>query len=73
MYLDSEDYQTVWQLAHNWVGANPEISDPDLFSDELKHSIHRLMSAAINQAEREGLNFSWMILFSRWCPIFAIS
>lgn len=49
MYLDSKDYQTVWQLAHNWVGVDPEKSDPHLLSDELKHSIHRLMSAAINQ------------------------
>lgn len=50
MYLDSKDYQTVWQLAHNWVDADPEKSDPNLLPDELKHSIHRLMSAAINQA-----------------------
>lgn len=49
MYLDSKDYQTVWQLAHNWAGADPEKSDPLLLSDELKHSIHRLMSAVINQ------------------------
>ena len=50
MYLDSKDYQTVWQLAHNWVGADPEKSDSHPLPDELKHSIHRLMSAAINQA-----------------------
>jgi len=50
MYLDSKDYQTVWQLAHNWVGADPEKNDSNLLSDELKHSIHRLMSAALNQA-----------------------
>src|SRR5450759_2002427 len=50
MYLDSKDYQTIWQLAQNWVGADPEKSDPHLLSDELKHSIHRLMSAAINQS-----------------------
>ena len=23
MYLDSKDYQTVWRLAHNWVGLDP--------------------------------------------------
>lgn len=50
MYLDSKDYHTVWQLAHNWVGADPEKSDPHQLSDELKHSIHRFMSAAINRA-----------------------
>lgn len=50
MYLDSKDYQTIWQLAHNWVGADPEISDSHQLSDDLKHKIHRLLSAAINRA-----------------------
>ncbi len=50
MYLDSKDYQTVWQLAHNWVGTDPIKSDPHLLSNESKHAIHRLMSAAINRA-----------------------
>jgi hypothetical protein len=50
MYLDSKDYQTVWQLAHNWVGANPVESDPSALPAELKEAIHRLMLAALNQA-----------------------
>lgn len=50
MYLDSKDYQTVWQLAHNWVGASSDTSDANALSDELKEAIHRLMSAAINRA-----------------------
>ena len=50
MYLHSKDYLTIWQLAHNWVDTDPEKSDPHLLSDELKHSIHRLMFAAMNQA-----------------------
>lgn len=49
MYLDSKDYQTVWQLAHNWVGVDPVTSESEQISDELKNAIHRLMHAAINQ------------------------
>ncbi len=50
MYLDSNDYQTVWRLAHNWVDADPDQSNPDALSDELKNSIHRLIHAAMNRA-----------------------
>jgi hypothetical protein len=50
MYLDSkEDYQTVWQLAHNWVDADCGKSDPTALSNDLKETIHRLMSASINR------------------------
>lgn len=50
MYLDSkEDYQTVWQLAHNWVDADCEKSDSSALSKDLKEAIHRLMSASINR------------------------
>lgn len=50
MYLDSKDYQTIWQLAHNWVGAEPEKTDLNSMDEDLKHSIHRLMSAAVSRA-----------------------
>lgn len=49
MFLDSKDFQTVWQLAHNWVNADPDASDPNALSVELKEAIHRLMAAAINR------------------------
>lgn len=49
MYLDNKDFQTVWQLAHNWVNADPEKSDCNALSAELKEVIHRLMSAAFNR------------------------
>lgn len=48
MYLDTKDFQTVWQLAHNWVGSDPDKSDPKTLSTELKETIHRLMSAITN-------------------------
>lgn len=35
MYLDnSEEFQTVWQLAHNWVNADPDTSDVNSLSPE---------------------------------------
>jgi hypothetical protein len=46
MYLDSKDYQTVWQLAHNWTGADPDKNSTDEIPTELKEAIHRLMHAA---------------------------
>lgn len=49
MYLDNKDYQTVWQLAHNWVNADPDKSDCTALSAELKEVIHRLMSAALHR------------------------
>ena len=49
MYLDTKDFQTIWRLAHNWVGADPETSDPARLSIELKEVILRLMHASLNQ------------------------
>jgi hypothetical protein len=49
MYLDSEDFQTIWQLAHNWVGTDPDQTDPNAPLPELKDAIHRLMSAAYSR------------------------
>lgn len=49
MYLDSKDFQTVWRLAHNWVDADPDKSDPAALPDDLKEAIHRLMQAAFSQ------------------------
>jgi hypothetical protein len=49
MYLDNKDFQTVWQLAHNWVNADTEKSDCNTLSAELKEVIHRIMSAALHR------------------------
>ena len=45
MYLDSKDFQTVWNLAHNWTGDDPESTDPQALSQEVKESIYRIMAA----------------------------
>ncbi len=49
MYLDSKDFQTVWQLAHNWVNADPNKSDLGALSPELVQAIHRLMGAMLSR------------------------
>ncbi len=44
MYLDnSKEYQTVWQLAHDWTGIDQTKSDPNVLSVELKNTIHQIM------------------------------
>jgi len=48
MFLDSKDYQPVWVLAHDWVGADSEQNDAASLSPELKEAINRLLIAAIN-------------------------
>ena len=50
MYLDGRDFQTVWQLAHNWANADPNKSDPNTLSFELVEAIHRLLSAIVIRA-----------------------
>lgn len=45
MFLDGEDFKTVWQLAHNWVGIDPNETDVNAISLDLKTAIHRLMHA----------------------------
>lgn len=50
MFLNnSGDFQTVWQLAHNWVNVDPENSDPNALSVELRQAIHRLLVAIANR------------------------
>jgi len=42
---NSPDFKTVWQLAHNWIEADPDKTDPNAISTELRIAIHRLMHA----------------------------
>ena len=50
MYLDSQDYQTIWKLAHNWSNTDPESTNENSLTPETKIFIHRIMSA-INQSK----------------------
>ena len=45
---NSPDFKTVWQLAHNWIAADPDKTDPNAISPELRTAIHRLMHANVN-------------------------
>ena len=45
MFLDGEDFKSVWQLSHNWAGEDPNITDVNAISPKLKTAIHRLMHA----------------------------
>lgn len=45
MYLDSHDYQTIWKLAHNWNGVDPETTDENNLPLDLKATIQRIMGA----------------------------
>lgn len=49
MYLRNPDYQTVWQLAHGWVGADGSSSDPNNLPPEVIEAIHRIMVAIRNK------------------------
>lgn len=39
MFLDNEDFKSVWQLAHNWVGEDSNKTNVNAISPELKTAI----------------------------------
>ena len=45
MYLDSHDYQTIWNLAHNWANSNADSSDETHLTPEVKIFIQRILVA----------------------------
>ena len=50
MFLDDNpDYQTVWQLAHNWADADPDKTDTNAISPKHRENIIRLMLAIRNK------------------------
>ncbi|SEQ46210.1 hypothetical protein [Nitrosomonas ureae] len=50
MFLDDNpDYQTVWQLAHNWAGADPNETVINAITPKLRKHIIRLMLAIRNK------------------------
>lgn len=62
MFLDNKKaFQTVWQLAHSWIDADPIETDTNAMSQELKDAIHQLMFAIrkneISVRTRERLIF----------------
>lgn len=45
MYLDSNDYQTVWNLSHKWANSDPDLSTVENLTEDVKLNIHRIASA----------------------------
>lgn len=63
MFLEeSDDYRTVWKLAHQWANAPLENSDPANLPSEIKHNIHRVLAAignkSISARNKKGLIFA---------------
>lgn len=50
MYIDSDDYQSIWKLAHNWVSENSEATNPEELSKDLQVAIQRIASAILSNA-----------------------
>lgn len=42
---NNPDFKSVWQLAHNWVGEEPDQTDPNAISPKLRLAIDRLIRA----------------------------
>lgn len=52
MYSESEDFRTVWGLAHEWAGYHPEKSEHGKLSDQVKLNLQRLASAILSRSIR---------------------
>jgi hypothetical protein len=48
MYMESDDFQTVWSLAHNWTGDDPHSTDPNNLPEKVKIHIQRLLAAILS-------------------------
>jgi hypothetical protein len=62
MFLDDKkNFQTVWQLAHSWIGIDPIETDANAIPQEVRSAIHLLMFAIrkneISVRTRERLIF----------------
>lgn len=47
MYIENSDFATVWNLAHNWTGFDPQTTDAEQLPQEVKECIHRILYAAV--------------------------
>lgn len=45
MYIQTEDYETIWSLSHKWVGHDPETTDPNNLPSEVALYIQRVSAA----------------------------
>ena len=58
MYIDSNDFQTIWNLGHNWAGYDPDSTDPKNLPKDLQVVIQRLLAAILrNDLPARGKKF----------------
>lgn len=50
MYLESEDFKTLWQLAIAWAGYNPDRIDENNLPGEVQLNLKRLAAAILRRA-----------------------
>ena len=57
--LHPNDFRTIWELAHVWVGADPSISDPQNLSnaviDKLQKPIWAYLREKIGLRRKNGI------------------
>lgn len=47
MYVESDDFQTVWNLGHNWTSLDPDSTDLNNLPKDLKFAIQRILAAIL--------------------------
>jgi len=50
MYIESEDYRNLWQLAHEWAGNTPEKTDPNNLPKPVELNLKRLAAAILRRS-----------------------
>lgn len=50
MYVESEDFRNLWQLAHQWAGANPEKTDANNLPKQVELNLKRLADAILKRS-----------------------
>ncbi|HMW21792.1 MAG TPA: hypothetical protein PKD88_12415 [Nitrosomonas sp.] len=48
MFLDSDDFKSVWELAHNWISEDTTKTESESISADLKVAIHQLLHAIVS-------------------------
>jgi len=71
MYIDSDDFQTIWNLGHNWAGYDADATDPENLPKDLQVVIQRLLAAILrNNLSARGKKLSILMDDSLFTIIF---
>lgn len=52
MYVESEDFRSVWALAHEWAGYHSDKSEPENLPVQVKLNLQRLATSILNSSLR---------------------